>query len=161
MQTLNDYIMNKSRNNLTRFVLDKANHLTRELGFSYIETEQAPETYENLLEAYQHSIKTHAPLPVFSGASEGTIYTSKEGNWAFRFWHDITHVSNGLGFSLMDEVKCSSIQAEQVAKYFGADTVEYRLFLADTIGQSIYAELHGGLFPSDQLAYVKTILRSH
>lgn len=158
---LNDYIINKSRSNLTRFVLDKASRLSRDLGFSYIETEQAPNSFEDLQEAYKLSAMTHCPLPIFLGASESTIYTSREGNWAFRFWHDVTHVSNGLGFSLAEEVECSSIQAEQVAKYFGTDSPEYRLFIADTIGQSVYAALHGGEFPKDQLSYVKTILRSY
>lgn len=157
---LNDYITNKARSNLTRFVLDKASRLSKDLGFSYIDTEQAPNSFEDLQEAYKHSALTHDPLPVFSGASDNTIYTSKEGNWAFRFWHDITHVANGLAFTLAEEVECSSIQAEQVSKYFGTDSLEYRLFVADTIGQSVYAALHGGEFPKDQLSYVKTILRS-
>lgn len=161
MATLNDYIMNKARSNLTRFVIDKAARLSRDLGFSYVETEDAPETYEALMDAYQHSLKTHAPMPVFSGSSENTIYTTKEGNWAFRFWHDVTHAHNQLGFTLLDEFKCSSIQAEQVSKYFGTNSLEYRLFIADTIGQSIYSELHSGAFPEDQLSYVKSLLRSH
>lgn len=158
---LNDYIINKTRSNLHRFVIDKAARLSRDLGFSYIECEEAPNSFEELEKAYQHSLKTHEPLPVFSGASDKTIYLNNEGNWAFRFWHDITHVANGFNFTLADEIECSSIQAKQVAQYFGTDSAEYRLFVADTIGQSVYAELHGGAFPDDQLAYVKSILRSY
>lgn len=158
---LNDYILNKSRSNLTRFVIDKAARLSRDLGFSYIETEDAPESFEELQETYKVSAQTLKPLPVFAGGSDSTIYLSKEGNWAFRFWHDITHVSNGLAFTLADEVECSMIQADQVAKYFGTDSAEYKLFLADTVGQSVYAQLHSGQFPNDQLSYVKSILRSY
>lgn len=158
---LTDYVMNKARANLEHFVIAKAHRLAKDIGFSYIESDNAPNTYEELEEAYKLSVKTLAPLPVFSGASDKTIYLTKEGNWAFRFWHDITHVANGYKFTLADEIECSSLQCDQVSNYFGANSLELKLFVADTIGQSVYAELHGGAFPEDQLAFVKSLIKEH
>lgn len=159
--TIGDYVLNKARVNLSNFVISKAGRLARDLGFSYIETDSAPESFEDLEAAFKHSMQTRAPLPVYMGASEDTIYTSMEANWAFRFWHDVIHASNGYRFTLEDEAKCSLKQAECIANYFGKNSDEYRLFIADTIGQSVYAEIHGGLFPDNQLSYVKSILRSY
>lgn len=161
MSTLNDFIINKARANLEHFVLAKAYRVAKDIGFSYIESDNAPNSYKELELAFNHSMKTKEPLPVFSGASENTVYLSKEGNWSFRFWHDVTHVSNSYQLTLEDEIACSSIQCDQVSNYFGAHSLELKLFVADTIGQSVYAHLHDGSFPNDQLAFVKSLIKEH
>jgi hypothetical protein len=156
---MRDYIINKARANLEHFVISKADRLSRDMGFSYIETENAPNTFEELKTAFYHSKTTREAFPVFSGASDKTIYLSKEGNWAFRFWHDIIHVTGGFDFTLQSEIDCSSVQCEQVIAYFGRESLEAKLFIADTIGQSVYAYLHNGEFPQDQLAFVKSLIQ--
>jgi hypothetical protein len=158
---LNDYVINKARANLEHFVLAKAHRLAKDLGFSYIESDNAPNNFDELEQAFKHSMNTKAPLPVFSGASENTIYLSKEGNWSFRFWHDVVHTTHGYKLTLEDEIKCSSIQCEEVAKYFGEHSLESKLFIADTIGQSVYAYLHNGSFPEHQLNFVKSLIKEH
>lgn len=156
---LNDYVINKARANLEHFVVSKASRLAKDIGFSYIESDNAPNSFEELEEAYKHSMATRAPLPVYSGASDNTIYLSKEGNWSFRFWHDVIHASNGYKFTLQDEIECSAIQCEEVERYFGAHSLERKLFVADTIGQSVYAYLHNGAFPENQLQFVKDLIK--
>lgn len=158
---LNDYVINKARANLEHYVIAKAHRIAKDLGFSYIECENAPNSYDELEQAFKHSMATKAPLPVFDGASENTIYLSKEGNWSFRFWHDVIHVSNGYQLTLEDEIKCSSIQCDEVSRYFGDHSLESKLFIADTIGQSVYAHLHNGAFPENQLAFVKSLIKEH
>lgn len=158
---LNDYVINKARANLEHFVIAKAYRLSKDLGFSYIESETAPNSFEELQEAYRKSVATSCPLPVFAGASENTIYLTKEGNWAFRFWHDVVHASGGFEFTLEDEISCSSVQCEEVSRYFGEHSLESKLFIADTIGQSVYAHLHNGQFPEHQLNFVKSLIKEH
>lgn len=156
---LNDYVLNKARANLEHFVLAKAYRLAKDLGFSYIEAENAPNSFEDLKTAFYHSKTTKTPFPVFSGASDNTIYPSREGNWSFRFWHDIIHAQGGYDFTLQGEIDCSSVQCEQVLQYFGRESLEGKLFIADTIGQSVYAYLHNGEFPQDQLSFVKSLIK--
>jgi len=143
---------------LSRFVIDKARKVQRQIGFGYVEAADAPNNMRELMAAFENSKRTGQPLPVFSGASEGTIYTSKEANWAFRFWHDVVHCQHDLGFNFADEVSVAWLQGEAVAAEFGKESMEYRMFMADTAGQSLYAQTHGGEFPVDQWAYVAALV---
>lgn len=142
-----------ARQRLSRFILEHAEAIRRHLGFGFIETEDAPETYTDLLLAWKRSILNREPLPVYSGASEGTIYTSPAVNWAFRFWHDVIHCQLRADFSEEGEKRTARAQLKTVADRFGADSLEYRLLEADTIGQVEYFAQHGG-FVADQLAFV-------
>lgn len=157
---VSDAQMRVASRNLTRFVIGAAARIKSATGIGYEETNDAPSTFDALKAAYAHSKRTLAPLPVWSGGSENTIYASKEGNWAFRFWHDMTHCANGWGFSLSDEVKVAEQQAQAIAHEFGSDSLEYRMFLADTVGQSLYTTMNGGTFPADQWAFVRDMLNA-
>ncbi|QDB70978.1 hypothetical protein bb8_p03 [Bordetella phage vB_BbrP_BB8] len=158
--TINDYLIDKARAELTLYMILEAHRLQKELGFGYVESDTAPGKFNLLKAAFAHSLRTCEPLPVYAGGSDNTIYTSKEGNWAFRFCHDVAHVLLNAGFGSADEAKVSKYQADRVAKHFGKGSLEHRLFVADTLGQVAYYAVHND-FPENQLAFVRSMLTRH
>jgi hypothetical protein len=151
---MTDHEFELARANLTRFVIGKAHRLARDLGFGYEEREVAPSCFEDIQAAYLLSMRTRAPFPIWNGACDNVIYTNREGNYAFRFWHDITHASLALATTLEDEVSVGEIQTQCVDNYFGQGSNEGKLMWADTVGQSQYCAEHG-YFPEDQLKFVR------
>lgn len=155
--TINDYLIDKARAELTLYMIHQADKLCDELGFGYVESDTAPEKFNQLKATFARSLRTREALPVFAGGSDNTIYTSKEGNWAFRFCHDVAHVLLNAGFSTADEARVVKYQGDKIAKHFGKGSIEYKLFMADALGQVTYYAIHGE-FVSDQLAFAKAQL---
>lgn len=147
----------RARANLTRFVINKAAKLSRELGFSYEDAEDAPNNDDAVAEAFQRSVRAHAAFPVWNGACDRTIYTNREGNLAFRFWHDMLHATQRKCMTLDDEIALGKVHIAAVQAEFGRNSVEAMMIAADTIGQSLYEYEHGE-FPADQLAFVRAAL---
>ena len=147
----------RARANLTRFVIHKAAKLSRELSFSYEDAEDAPSSDEAVAAAFENSVKTHAAFPVWNGACDRTIYTNREGNLAFRFWHDMLHATQRKCMTLDDEIALGKVHIAAVQAEFGRNSVEAPMIAADTIGQSIY-EHERGEFSADQLAFVRAAL---
>lgn len=155
MNIINAFEFDAARRAYTRFTINAAARLARDVGFSYEPVDVAPSTYEEVSAEYQRCKRTHAAFRVWNGASDKTVFTSPEGNYAFRFWHDVvSHGADGRTFDLHDELLAGSKWVAKVAAEFGDDSVEARIAHADTIGQSLYADDHGGDFPVDQLAFV-------
>lgn len=50
--------------------------------------DNAPETFEDVFKTYKLTCR----LVIWSGASESTIWGSREANWLFRAWHDYAHI---------------------------------------------------------------------
>lgn len=144
-----------ARKNLSAFMLTKADQMSRVLGFGYQDADEAPNDYAALLTAWRKAKQTGTFLPVWSGGSDKTVYTSKGANYAFRFWHDALHCMHGLTFNTPDEITIGIMQTAEVAAYFGADSIESKIMYADTVMQSQYADKHNGEFPEDQLAFVE------
>jgi hypothetical protein len=122
----------------------------------------APSTYAELLQAtarWQYELGA-AYLPVWNGASEQTIYPDAVTNMLFRFWHDYGHISHHLGFVQADE---TALQTDHhlplVAAAFGADSLEYRMYYADTVGAIEYNN-DNGVFPTDQFNFVRAYLQN-
>jgi hypothetical protein len=149
----------QARRAYTLFALDAARHLANEVGFSYDAVGVDP-GFENVRERYIESMQTRKPFAVWSGASDHTVFTMPEGNWAFRFWHDVvSHGAHGLGFTLADEMKAGMQWVHKVAEKFGSLSVEAMMAYADTCGQSLFAASQvDGQFPEDQLAFVRHYL---
>lgn len=143
----------KARKNLQHFYISRAHSLQKQLGFGYIECENAPNDFESLMAAFKDSVTQRKALPVFSGASEGTIYPNKEGNWSFRFVHDVYHALGKHDFSLDGESIVAKMHVEEVSTFFGKDSIEAKLIRADTLGQVEYFAKTGE-FPDVQLPYV-------
>ena len=147
----------EARHNLEYFVLSKVTELTKRFGFEFIETDLAPNTFTDLMFAYKNSTAGKVALPVFSGASNNTIYLTPKGNWGFRFWHDLVHCSNNFDFTLQGEIKTALVQLQDITNTFGKNSLEYRVFRIDTIGQATYTNLYGK-FVDNQIAFAKHYL---
>lgn len=155
MYPITEQAFQAARVRISRFAIESAHRLAREVGFSYADSAEAPSTFEAVRAEYDECRRTHRAFRVWNGASDNTAYTSKEANWAFRFCHDVvSHGAHGLTFSLADELESGNQWVRKVAGRFGVDSVEAWIAYADTCGESLYADEHGGEFPTDQLGFV-------
>lgn len=161
MTAANLELLGIARANLSLFVLRKAHRMCHELGFGYRDVEQGPATYPELMAHWAEAKRTRMAFPVWSGASEHTIYTSRGANYAFRFWHDSIHAQRQLQFSTPEEIVIGTIQTDEVALEFGEFSLETLLMHYDTVGQSTYALMNDGQFPEDQLEWVKAEIATH
>ena len=93
---------------VSQYVRECAQTTAETVGFGWIGTPDAPSTYQQLRAAYQESTTSGEPLPISNLACEPSIYARAEDNVAFRFWHDVHHVTFGLSFSLEDELELPS-----------------------------------------------------
>lgn len=119
----------------------------------WVPTAAAPSYFAALRAAWSPD----APLPVYSGACDATIYAAPEVNHAFRAWHDACHVALGADFSVAGEVRTARCQLRQAAA-MGADARTLALLRADTIGQVQYFARFGR-FVHDQRAFVARYLK--
>lgn len=149
-----------ARQELSAFVVERAVATAKYVGFSWVAVESGhPETYEALLNEYAWCANAEGgrEFRVWSGGSGHTIYTRPSVNHAFRFWHDMMHCHERLTMSYHDEVLLGLHSAKQVGARFGVQSLEYKLFVADTIGQSTHEHLTGA-FPQDQLSFAVQLL---
>lgn len=107
----------------------------------------APDDYVTL----QTQTAADGVLTVWNGASESAIY-GREGNLAFRAWHDSIHVARSLSFDAADEYRVAERQAAQSGRLA-------RFVWADTAGQVAYYA-RWGRFPTNQREYVRAFLAS-
>lgn len=155
MYPITEQAFQAARVRLSRYSIECAARLAREVGFSYEESPVAPSTFAEVQREYDECRRTHRAFRVWNGASDNTAYTSREANWSFRFYHDVvSHGAHGLTFSLADELESGNEWVRKVASRFGVDSVESWIAYCDTCGESLYADEHGGLFPNDQCGFV-------
>jgi hypothetical protein len=146
--------------NLNRFVTVIAETWTQFTGFGWQGDPKAPTDYGSLLQAYVRSQLTGEPLPVSNQHSDRSIYGSPEGNLAYRFWHDVTHMRLGLGFELDDEIEVANVQLDVLrAAGFEPGSLEYELLHADTLGQTLAGAAIGS-FPANQVCFARLSLES-
>ena len=139
-------------------VLQQASLTKRRLGFGWHPANVAPSTMEELRVEYERlRWGLGKSFRVWSGGSDATIYGSPEGNYAFRFWHDITHVEAGLGLTFTEELATAQLQINELAES-GVPQRALDLFQIDTQGQTHYADITGGKFPEDQLGFATELL---
>lgn len=98
-------------------------------------SDRAPSTFADIM-------RQGDPLTVWSGASDGTIYADPAVNWAFRAWHDATHIAGRYDFTLAGETATCEAQIR-----------------AEIVGQAQYAAAHGH-FPVDQAAFVQEAINA-
>jgi hypothetical protein len=150
---------NIARESLTSYVLHKAHNIRGLFGFSYWPEKDAPGTFEELQKVFQHSLINQCHMPVYSGGSTKTIYTSAEGNYAFRFWHDVLHCVHNLDFSYEGESAVAMLHLMDIGKRFGFDSLEFLLMQADTIGQVEYFR-ENQAFIDDQLSFALEYIKA-
>jgi hypothetical protein len=149
-----------ARANLRRFVLIEAAAMAQVVGFRWRGDPHAPTDYRTLLQAWVRCQLTGKPLPVSDEHSEHTIYGDDEGNIAFRFWHDVTHVRLDEAFDLDGEIAVAQAQLDVLAAAgFERGSLEYELLHADTLGQTVCGAATGG-FPADQICFARVSLTS-
>ena len=78
-----------------------------------------------------------ARIPVWNGASDDSIYGSAEVNYAYRAWHDSTHLRLGLGFDL-DSERQVALQHVRDAWDAGLSVESIELLWIDSQGQNEY-----------------------
>jgi hypothetical protein len=139
--------------NLGRFILCAAAQRVEELGFGWVTSERAPTIYPALLEAFAASEASKVSYPVSGANCEGTVYGTPTANRALRFWHDTRHAQLGLTFAYEDEMLLAVDHLDSFScSGFDEDSLEYRLFYADTMGQAYFGACGHG-FVGDQLRF--------
>lgn len=123
------------------------------LGKDYIPHPDAPNTFPDLMRAHRECCLSGAPLPVFNGGCEDTIYGTPEANYAFRYMHDTVHVLMGLEFDVADETAAARAQLRMLGPL---TKEEIRTFLIDSAGQALYHVMTGE-FVEDQATFVQSV----
>lgn len=155
MPVINESKFESARAAYTRFAIQSAARLAKEVGFSYEPASVAPDTYEKVQAEYAECSQSHRGFRVWNGACDNVVFTNAEGNYAFRFWHDVvSHGAGKLAFDTSDEVKAGMMWVRKVAAEFGSQSLECQIAYADTVGQTLYCDKHGD-FPVDQLGFVR------
>lgn len=148
----------RARSNLSALVAELAKDKSREVGFAWQPTPDAPDTYDKLLAAYQRSERTGQPLPISNLFCERIIYQSPRVNMAMRFWHDCAHVRTKLSFTVDDELELGLWHLKQLEQRgVKQASLEYRLLEIDMLGQN-YLQAVAGRFPHDQKVFVENCL---
>ena len=118
----------------------------------YDVSDTAPNTYEALVQSYGDKGR----MTVWSGASDKTIFGDPKANYAFRAWHDMTHLRLAAHFTPEGEHAVCEAQSEDVRMLYG-DSPEadhmIGLLHAEIDGQVQYAQAHEGAFPVDQRGF--------
>lgn len=154
MRHVADGELEQAVDRLGAYVTRRAEVLSAEVGFSWVESPLAPSTFDAVLAAYFSCLESGDPLPVAINGSSTTIYPSRETNAAFRFWHDITHVRLHCTFDYWDERAVAEFHLSELeVSGFPPNSLEWQLLRADTIGQNEFARLSGGGFVADQRAF--------
>ncbi|MGO2081770.1 hypothetical protein [Glutamicibacter arilaitensis] len=148
-----------AQKNLSTYVTLEASHIASRVGFAWEPIEGAPSTYKSLKSAYETSMRTKAPLPVSNENSSRVIFASPEGNFAYRYLHDMGHVEMGLSFNPVDEFELARrLMCRLERAGYGPDTLEWKLYQADAIGQVIHYALTKR-YVGDQLQFALDCIR--
>lgn len=134
---------------LSELVRQQANQMRQLTGIDIVSTADAPSTFNELMLAYHRAKLNTGYLPVSNLHCDNTIYTTPGCNVMFRYWHNMLHCMRGCDFSLAGELAVGAAHCAVVANYLGADSLEHKLMMADTIGQSMHEKITGS-FPADQ-----------
>lgn len=157
--TFTESELQAARETLTAFVWERADGTRARTGVDWVFTRDAPDTYKELRQAWEVSLSTGAPLPISNAASESVIFTEPEGNFVYRYWHDVTHLERERNFSNPHELDMAVFHlwdAEQHGLTRGS--LPWRLLHADAIGNV----LHWAVFREfvlDQRVFVENVVR--
>ncbi len=126
---------------------------TRDLVAMLGNSEQAP---ANLAEIY-NQLK-QGTLWVSSEHSDTSIYGTR-GNAVCRLYHDLGHALYGLEFTTDDESTLARKQLVDLVQLGMRDPLLRHVFLADSLGQTVYEHEHGE-FPANQSDFVLKSIRA-
>lgn len=129
----------QARIELSEFVMVMADRTAKRVGFGFAPSDSAPNNWRDLQAAWLDSQVNGTPLPVFSSTTPSATFVSAEATWAFRFWHDVTHLERERDFSSPHEIDMASFhlwETEQHGLEYGS--LPWRLLQADAVGSVIY-----------------------
>lgn len=159
MQAFTDAELTAARETLTGFVWERAEATRARTGVGWVFASDAPNTYRELRAAWERSLTTGAPLPVLNDHSESVIFSSPEGNFVYRYWHDVTHLERERNFTNPHELDMATFHlwdAEQHGLTRGS--LPWRLLHADAVGNvlhwSVYRE-----YVRDQRVFILNAVR--
>ena len=92
---------------------------------------------------------TYMFIPVWSGASDRTIWSSPAANWRFRAWHDAQHLELRAEFDPAGERTVARLALRRTL-----GTYCRRILWAEVWGQIEHFQRFG-VFPTDQSAFVR------
>jgi len=115
----------------------------------HIPSPDAPNESEALFDWAASHVVGVDPIPVWDGASDDSIYGSPEVNYAYRAWHDATHIKLGLDFSMESEEQVSLAHVRE-AWDAGLSAEDCRLLWIDSQGQNEYFKVHGDFVPNQR-----------
>lgn len=119
---------------------------------AHVAVDHAPENLAELNAWAAGRSSLDEPLPVWNGASETSIYSSPEVNFAYRAWHDWTHLQLQADIDQAGEYQVSLHHLRDAA-HAGVPADELAALWADSHGQNEYYARHGD-FVVDQRAFV-------
>lgn len=137
--TFTESELQAARETLTAFVWERAEATRARTGVDWVFTPDAPDTYTELRQAWDVSLSTGGPLPISNTDSESVIFTEPEGNFVYRYWHDVTHLERERNFSNPHELDMAVFHlwdAEQHGLTRGS--LPWRLLHADAIGNVLH-----------------------
>jgi len=144
---------------LSEFVMLMADRTRERTGIGWEPTPDAPNSWKALKAAWQHSLDTGEPLPIYDGASESVVFTNAEANIAYRFWHDVTHLGRRRNFTTAHEIDMAAFHLWEAERHgLERGSLPWRLVQADSLGQTLHwAVLHE--FVLDQRVFVLNVLQ--
>jgi hypothetical protein len=116
----------------------------------------APETFADINRAYDPA----APIIVWQGASERTIFGCPKINHAFRAWHDWRHIAGQHDFTLAGEIATMRAQQHALIAAHGDNVYTRhcaRIIACEVQGQAEHFA-RTGAFPVDELQFAKEYL---
>lgn len=142
---------------LGQAVRASANTISRQVGYTYTgcDAPLCPQTLAQLRKEASECHRSGTPFRVPHDDCKDTIYGSALSNMAFRFWHDMVHVTYGLDVTLEDELIAGRHHVADI-KRMGYSKDHQDLMWIDTIGQSLYNYVVGH-FPKDQLDFTRRV----
>jgi len=136
---VNDKILNEDRDKaieeLSKFIVLTYNMLIKE-GWDWFLSQDLRETES--FTRLKHYGKTKR-LPISGEGCNRTIYYNPNVNIMGRLWHDITHLSLDLGYTVKEERIVIMAQLRTM-KTAGLSVLARKIFWADMYGQAKYYE---------------------
>ncbi|MFF8186057.1 hypothetical protein ACF044_02200 [Microbacterium sp. NPDC016588] len=148
-----------ARETLTAFVWERGEATRARTGVDWVFTPDAPNTYKELRQAWEVSLSTGAPLPILNDHSESVIFTDPEGNFVYRYWHDVTHLERERNFSNPHELDMAVFHLWDAEQHgLNRGSLPWRLLRADAIGNVLHWSVYRDYVP-DQRVFVENVVR--
>lgn len=163
MKTVNEAEIKTAAGRLGAFLIDNQERIEKLLNIRCVPTADFAPKYDwEVARDFREAISGGDDKRFFRVSSDNsahTIYPHARMNIAFRFWHDLLHVTYNKAFTLKDELSVAAMHTADIKAQFGADSLEARIMDADTAGQSLYDSIHGGFPVRQDLFVIDYILR--